>query len=158
MVFDCIFGRDHKKDRVGEDDDIRNLFYVLSLDSGHLLTTKREIERITKKSDMAFPDNLFFVINDVNHSGSFADIADDRRKLLNDALGSIKLIEQERKHVYFIYFYYSENYFKAVTVGNGVAGVKFSTLFSDKTIIHDWENEIKYQDDLFDIVRTGGKQ
>ena len=121
-VFDSIFGKDNKKDKIGLDSDRRNLFYIMNLDSGHILPAIREISSMLSQSDMEVPTNIFLVINNMFKSDDFPEVAEERRKKIIDEINRTMSSVTDYQRIYCLFFPYYENYMQAV-VGNGCEGI-----------------------------------
>lgn len=138
-VFDCIFGKDSKRDKIGTKKDIRNLFFVMNLDSGHILSVIREWENLIMETEMVFPNNIFIVINDTSNYTDFMSVAEKRMGILAQKIREIgKFKENEYNSIYFIWMGYNEKYIECVINGEGLAKNKLESIVDfDRVSVYD---------------------
>lgn len=157
VVFNSIFRKDNTKEElkyIGNEDDIRNLFFIINLDYGHIATVLRELETLVQKSKIKFPDNIFIVINSTTSMSEklFRYYVEERVSLLIKSITQkpqdlpsgivekpLKLEEGEYDSIHFIFTKFNEQYSEALCDGSGLAQTQLSKIFESEISIKTFD-------------------
>lgn len=138
VVFNSIFknsNANEKNDYIGTEDDIRNLFFIINLDYGHIATVLRELKIFAQESKMKFPDNIFIVLNDTTSvdDSQFNTYTKDRYELFVEKIKEMKLKLSQREYnsIHFIFIKFNPKYSDAMCNGTGLLNAHLSAVFED---------------------------
>lgn len=131
IVYEMMFGN-HSQYR----NNVRNLYYVMDYDAGHLLALEREMVRWFEVYETALPDNIVIVINDQTGMGvskepdrqAFVEALLETR--INDIVEKLqknisKLPEGVIKRIHIVKMDFDELYSTTIIEGQGLINTNF---------------------------------
>lgn len=138
VVFNSMFknsNTNEKSDYIGTEDDIRNLFFIINLDYGHIATVLRELKVFVQQYKMKFPDNIFIVINSTTSvdESRFTSYIWKRYKVLAQMIKDMQLglSQSEYDSIHFIFTKFNPKYSDALCNGEGLSKAHLSAVFED---------------------------
>lgn len=168
IVFNSLFESNSintENNHIGNEEDTRNLFFIINLEYSSIFIVLRELETLMKKSKIKFPNNIFIVINSTAPlEEKFKNKPDERMKYLAEKIS--EMLSDMRKTEYdsinFIKVEFNQKYWDALCDGKGLAKTHLSQVFGEMLKIKIYSiSDIKQSisDDkelreLFDVVNT----
>lgn len=124
-AMECIFNKHYQ---VTEDDDKRNLFFMVGPDYGHTVATINDLEEIINKRDERFPDKIIIIFNDNLCSKVSEDVMRRRMEEFKLRINKMGLTEEEKDKIIFMIMNPNEKYAQSSFEGNGLCNLTASEI------------------------------
>lgn len=169
IVFNSVFETNSintENNHIGNEEDTRNLFFIINLDYGSIFTVLRELQTLMKKSKIKFPDNIVIVINSTTplNEELLKDLPYERIRYLAEKINEmlIDMRKTEYDSINFIKVEFNQKYWDALCMRGGLAKTHLSQIFRDIVRIDTYGmSDIKQSmwdekdsRELFDVLNT----
>lgn len=119
-AMECIFDKHYQ---ITEEEDKRNLFFMVGPDYGHTVATINDLEEIINKKDEKFPDKIIIVFNDNLCSTVSEDVMRRRMGEFKLCINEMGLTEEEKDRIIFMIMNRNEKYARSSFEGNGLCNL-----------------------------------